>query len=57
MPVSRECCMCYSPEVSATGRSLVQGGLTECGMSEYDFENPTVRRPWPTRTVETWEKK
>jgi len=45
MPVSRECCMCYSPEVSATGRSLVQGGRTECGMSEYDFENPTVRRP------------
>ena len=45
MSVSRECCV-MSVEVSASGRSLVQRGHTECGVSECDLET-TVRRPGP----------
>ena len=36
MSVSCECCV--MSEVSATGRSLVQRGSTECGMSVCDLE-------------------
>jgi hypothetical protein len=38
-------------EVSATGRSLVQGSPTECSVSEYDPETSTRRRPGPTLAV------
>jgi hypothetical protein len=34
---------------AATGRSLVQSGPTECGVSEFDREAPIMKRPWPTR--------
>jgi hypothetical protein len=43
-------------EVSATGPSLVQRSLTECGVSECDVETSTMRRPMPTRAVEPWKK-
>jgi hypothetical protein len=36
-------------KVSATGWSLVQRSLTECGVSECDGEASIMRRPWPTR--------
>jgi hypothetical protein len=41
-------CECCHVEVSATGRSCP----TECGMSECDLENSTVRRPGATMAVE-----
>ena len=34
--------------VSAPGRSLIQKGPTECGVSECDREASIKRRPWPT---------
>ena len=40
--------LCCLVEVSATGRSLVQRSLTECGVSECNREDSTVRRTWPT---------
>ena len=40
--------VCCQVEVSASGRSLVQGSTTECGVSECDREASIVRRPWPT---------
>jgi hypothetical protein len=40
-------CLCCQVEVSATGRSLVQGSPTECGVR--DIEASTMRRPRPTR--------
>ena len=43
-------------EVSAMGRSLVQGRPTECGASECDFETSTMRRSRPTRAVKTCKK-
>jgi len=46
MSVSSEC---FQVEVSALGSSLVQRGLTEGGVSEYEREASTVRRPWLTR--------
>jgi hypothetical protein len=36
-------------EVSASGWSLVQRSLTECGVSECDHEASIMRRPWPIR--------
>ena len=48
--------MCCQVEVSATERSLVQRGPTECGVSECDCGTSTMRKPWPTRTVEPWGK-
>lgn len=36
-------------EVSASGRSLVRGGPTECGMSECDPEAKIMRRLWISR--------
>ena len=58
MPVSCECCVCVccQVEVSATGRSLVQGNATECGVSECDLEASTMGRPRPTRAVEPLKK-
>ena len=38
--------VCCEVEVSATGRSFVQGSPTECGVSECDLENSTTRRSW-----------
>ena len=43
--VSVVCCWAH---VSATGRSLVQRSLTECGVSECDREASITRRPLPT---------
>jgi hypothetical protein len=40
--------VCCQVEVSATGRSLVQGSPTECGVSECDHESSTMSRPWRT---------
>jgi len=45
MPISYERCQV---EVAATGRSLVQRSATDCGVSEYDIEASTMRRPRPT---------
>jgi hypothetical protein len=36
-------------EVSASGWSLVQRSLTECGVSECDLKNSTMRRRGPSR--------
>ena len=48
--------MCCQVEVSATGQSLVQRSLTECGVSECDREATTMRRPWPTRGCHVMKK-
>ena len=45
--VSVVCCLV---EVCATGRSLVQGSLVECGMSECDRE-AVLMRSWPTGAI------
>jgi len=44
--------VCYQVEVSATGVSLVQKSLTECGRSEVDSETTTLRQPRPDRAIE-----
>jgi hypothetical protein len=36
--VSSESCVCCQVEVSATGRSLVQGSPADCGVSECDLD-------------------
>ena len=41
--------VCCPVEVSATGRSVVQRGPTDCGVPECDLEMSKMRRPWPTR--------
>jgi hypothetical protein len=41
--------VCCQVEVSATGWSLVQRSVTECGVSECDREASIMRRLWPTR--------
>ena len=52
------CFECYMlSEVSATGRSLVEGSPIECGVSECNLETPTMRRPWPTGPVEPYESR
>jgi hypothetical protein len=43
-------------EVSATDRSLVRKGSTECGVSECDREASIMRRPWPTTGSWAMEK-
>jgi hypothetical protein len=43
-------------EVPAMCRSLFQTSPTECGVSECD-RRYSHRRPWPTRTVQPWQKK
>jgi hypothetical protein len=52
MSVCCKCCVCCQVEVSATGRSLVQRGPTERGVSECDLEALTMRWPRPIRAVE-----
>jgi hypothetical protein len=47
--------VCCQVEVSASEWSLIQRSRTECGVSEYDRE-VSMRRPWPTRAVQPWEK-
>jgi hypothetical protein len=55
--VSCECYVYCHVQVSATGQSLVHGSPTEYGVPECDLETSTMRRPKPTRTVETWKIK
>jgi hypothetical protein len=43
MCVSVVSVVCCQVEVSATGRSLVQSGPTECGASECDLETSTIK--------------
>jgi len=43
--------VCRHIEVSATGRSLVQGSPTKCGVSECDGETLPMRRP---RSCRVW---
>jgi hypothetical protein len=38
----------FQVEVSASGWSLVERAVTECGVSEYDREAPIMTKPWPT---------
>jgi len=40
--------VCCQVEVSASGRSLVQRSLTDCGVSEYDRKASIMRGSWPT---------
>ena len=48
--VSVVCCeVGVSVSVSGSGGSLVQRSPTDCGVSEFDCEASTMRRPWPTR--------
>jgi len=56
MSFSCDCCVLLGREVSATGRSFVQRSPTECGVSEYDREASTMRRPWPMRAVKSLKK-
>jgi hypothetical protein len=46
--------VCCWVEVSAMGRTLVQRGPAECGVSKLvcDLKTSTTRRPKPTRAVE-----
>jgi hypothetical protein len=48
--------VCCQVEVSASGWSLVQRSLTDCGVSGCDREASKMRRPWPTRAVMPWGK-
>ena len=48
--------VCCQVEVSATGRSLVQGSPTKCDESECDCED-TMRRTWFTGDCWAMEKK
>ena len=45
-------CLCCHLEVSATGRTLVQGSPTEFSVSACDLVTLTMRRPGPIRDVE-----
>jgi len=57
MSASCECCVLSGQvEVSASSRSFVQRSPTECGVSECDRGTSTVRRPRPTRAVESLKK-
>jgi len=47
-------CLCCLVEVSAKGWSLVQRSPTKCGVSEFDLETSTMKRPRPTRAVQEW---
>ena len=42
-------------EVSASDRSLTQGGPTKCGASECDLETSILRRPWPLGDLAPWK--
>jgi len=52
MSVSCKFCVRCHVEVSGTGRSLVQKSPTECGVSECDSGNSTMRRSRPTKAAE-----
>jgi len=47
--MSVSCDVCCQIEVSATGRSLVQGSPTECSVSERVVEVLPIRRTWSSR--------
>ena len=49
--------VCCQVEVSATGWSLVQRSLTECGVSECDREASVLEDPGPLETVVPWKNK
>ena len=44
-------------QVSALACSLVQRGPTECGVSEYDREFSTMKRPWPSGGLSCHDRK
>jgi hypothetical protein len=46
----------YRVEIFVMDRSLAQGRLTDCDVSEFDRETSTMR-PWPTRDFCTMDKK
>ena len=46
--LSRVSSLCCQVEVSATGRSLIQGGPNEFCVVECDREASIMRKPWPT---------
>ena len=48
--------VCGQGDVSVTGRSLVERNPTECGVSECDLENSTMRRSRPNRGCRTIKK-
>ena len=48
--------LCFQVEISATMRPLVQRSPSEFGVSEFDLETQTMRRPRSTRTVESLKK-
>jgi hypothetical protein len=48
--------VCCQVEVSAMGRSFVQGNPTECDVSECDLETSTMSRARTTTAVEPWKK-
>jgi hypothetical protein len=48
MSLSLVSVLCYQVDVSASDRSPVQRGPTDCGVSECDREALIMRRPWPT---------
>jgi hypothetical protein len=50
--LSREYCVFFQVEVSATGRSLIQTSHTECDVFECNLETLTMKRPRPSRAVE-----
>jgi len=56
MSVSCECCVGCQVQVPATGRSLVQRGPTECGVSKCDLETSAMMRLRPTRAVKPRKK-
>ena len=47
--------VCCQVEVSATGWSLVQRSLTECGVSESDREVSVLGDPGPLEAVVPWK--
>ena len=48
--------VCCQVEVSATGRSPVRKGPTECGVSVCDRQTSTMSWSWPTRgAVVPWK--
>jgi hypothetical protein len=48
---------CCQVGVSATGRSLIQRNLTECGVSECDCEASIMARPLSKRVYCSMENK
>jgi hypothetical protein len=49
--------VCCHVEVSASDWSLIWTSPTQRGVSEYDREAWTMRRPWPTTGCRAMEKK